>query len=242
MSKQFGEIVNNLPRFGTIFTGIATAIIAVMFDLDILTECISLGTLLAFTTVCCGVIILRYATPKPGENDGRSSIHEAFLDHTQYAQSIRRSDYNSSLQYYAALCNQSVVFWTLLFLAHCFYFSFSLSTPTPNAIRVILGLLCLPSLIRIWHLPVDTANLPPADQFTCPFVPFLPGLGIFVNTYLIASRELVGYFSIGIWTLIGFSLYLTYGTLTQKFRSNFCANPDFTQRILLFVFTILFVQ
>jgi len=56
-----------VPVFGTIITGLISAIIALLLNLDTLLDMISIGTLLAFTVVCGGVIILRYQDETPGK-------------------------------------------------------------------------------------------------------------------------------------------------------------------------------
>jgi basic amino acid/polyamine antiporter, APA family len=49
--------------YGTLITGTVSGLIAMCLDLDTLTEMISIGTLLAFSVVCAGVVILRYNSP-----------------------------------------------------------------------------------------------------------------------------------------------------------------------------------
>jgi APA family basic amino acid/polyamine antiporter len=51
------------PYIGTIITGTLAAVIAGLFPVTILGELVSIGTLLAFTTVCIGVLVLRYTRP-----------------------------------------------------------------------------------------------------------------------------------------------------------------------------------
>jgi APA family basic amino acid/polyamine antiporter len=48
---------------GTLITGTLAAVIAGLFPVTILGELVSIGTLLAFTTVCIGVLVLRYTRP-----------------------------------------------------------------------------------------------------------------------------------------------------------------------------------
>ena len=51
------------PYVGTLVTGSLAAVIAGLFPVTILGELVSIGTLLAFTTVCIGVLVLRYTRP-----------------------------------------------------------------------------------------------------------------------------------------------------------------------------------
>ncbi|MET3650969.1 APC family permease [Dyella japonica] len=51
------------PHVATIIAGVAALVIAGLFPVSILGELVSMGTLLAFTTVCIGVLILRYTRP-----------------------------------------------------------------------------------------------------------------------------------------------------------------------------------
>ncbi len=51
------------PHVATIIAGVTAAVLAGLFPVSILGELVSMGTLLAFTTVCIGVLILRYTRP-----------------------------------------------------------------------------------------------------------------------------------------------------------------------------------
>jgi APA family basic amino acid/polyamine antiporter len=72
LPKRFGTVSEKTqaPVFGTIATGVSASILAVLLDLNTLADMISIGTLLAFTVVCGGVIVMRCrtldgATPPP---------------------------------------------------------------------------------------------------------------------------------------------------------------------------------
>jgi APA family basic amino acid/polyamine antiporter len=51
------------PSTGTAVTGISAAIIGGLFPVRILGELVSIGTLMAFVTVCIGVLVLRKTRP-----------------------------------------------------------------------------------------------------------------------------------------------------------------------------------
>ncbi len=51
------------PHKATIVVGLLASIIAALFPLGILGDLVSMGTLLAFATVCIGVLVLRYTRP-----------------------------------------------------------------------------------------------------------------------------------------------------------------------------------
>merc|ERR1719162_2701637 len=61
----YGQIDNEtgVPTAGTILTGITTAFVACFIDLESLANTISLGTLMVFTFVNAGIIVLRMSPP-----------------------------------------------------------------------------------------------------------------------------------------------------------------------------------
>jgi APA family basic amino acid/polyamine antiporter len=52
------------PHLCTIIIGVIGAVIAAVFPLDLLADLVSIGTLLAFISVCAGILILRKTVPK----------------------------------------------------------------------------------------------------------------------------------------------------------------------------------
>ena len=51
------------PHINTVITGIGIALLAALFPLDVLGELTSMGTLIAFASVCVGVLVLRRTQP-----------------------------------------------------------------------------------------------------------------------------------------------------------------------------------
>lgn len=52
------------PYIGQVIVGVAAAVLAGLFPVSVLGELVSMGTLLAFATVCIGILVLRYTQPQ----------------------------------------------------------------------------------------------------------------------------------------------------------------------------------
>jgi APA family basic amino acid/polyamine antiporter len=65
MPRLFGRVhpKYRTPHIGTIIVGVVAATMAGFLPLDLLGDLVSMGTLLAFATVCAGVLILRFTRP-----------------------------------------------------------------------------------------------------------------------------------------------------------------------------------
>ncbi|WP_108805749.1 amino acid permease, partial [Xanthomonas fragariae] len=65
MPALFGKVHPKFhtPYVGTIFVGAVAALLAGVIPLNVLGELVSMGTLLAFATVCAGVMMLRFTKP-----------------------------------------------------------------------------------------------------------------------------------------------------------------------------------
>ncbi|WP_022971534.1 amino acid permease [Xanthomonas maliensis] len=66
LPKLFGRVHKRFhtPYVGTILVGVVAALLAGLVPLSVLGELVSMGTLLAFATVCVGVLVLRYTRPE----------------------------------------------------------------------------------------------------------------------------------------------------------------------------------
>lgn len=66
IGKMFGRVHPRFqtPHIGTIFVGVVAAALAGFLPLGVLGDLVSMGTLLAFATVCIGVLVLRYTRPE----------------------------------------------------------------------------------------------------------------------------------------------------------------------------------
>lgn len=66
MPKIFGRVhaKYRTPHIGTIIVGITACLLAGLLPLNVLGELVSMGTLLAFATVCISVLVLRHTKPE----------------------------------------------------------------------------------------------------------------------------------------------------------------------------------
>lgn len=65
ISPRFGQVhpKHRTPYVGTLFVGAVASVLAGLLPIGVLGDLVSMGTLLAFTTVCIGVLVLRYTRP-----------------------------------------------------------------------------------------------------------------------------------------------------------------------------------
>lgn len=208
LASPFGKLHRGSPMFGTIFAGIGAGVLALVMELDELADMISIGTLMAFSTVCVGVVALRYQ-PRPQVAE---QIQDVASDEDDVAPLIASSRPEP---------RNPTVIWLLLFGALCLALSLCLRHRSLMHISVpiVLALLCLVPPVMISRLPVAESTGPPLN-FMCPLVPWLPCLGIFVNMYLLASQEAASYIRVVVWTALGMANYFLYGmwhsTLNKK--------------------------
>ena len=66
MPKIFGRVHprHRTPHIGTIIVGVVASLLAGLLPLNVLGELVSMGTLLAFATVCICVLVLRHTKPE----------------------------------------------------------------------------------------------------------------------------------------------------------------------------------
>ena len=169
----FGKInpKTKVPTLGIVITGVLAGAIAFVFDVNQLSNMISIGTLMAFSTVCAGVILLR--------------VEHASKPHMPL-----------------------VVLLLYLIPATALAVSLRHLDTVHMAVPIAMGVLMLGCMLWLWSFGrAATGHL----AYLCPLIPFLPMLGIFSNIYLICSLDFWSYVRVGVWTVIGFVIYFTYG-------------------------------
>ncbi|XP_049777216.1 cationic amino acid transporter 3-like [Schistocerca cancellata] len=213
------------PFIGTICAGIITAFMALIFNVDQLVSMLSIGTLTAYSMVSACVLLLRYT----GETEDHLQIEEkdAGKQNTDSAEGTRIKQSNiiatgrqilniDKFKRPTKLSTKIVAYEIALYLILCILTSqlviqagSSIEAVDPLAISgLIIVLLCIVCiLISIGRQPVSEKEL----TFKVPFIPILPAICIFVNTYLMMMLDVFTWIRFGVWLIIGLLIYFTIG-------------------------------
>ncbi|KAM5145247.1 cationic amino acid transporter 3 [Mantella aurantiaca] len=219
------------PLIATIVSGIISAIMAFLFELDALVELMSIGTLLAYSLVAACVVILRYQpeqqiipSSKDTEmvklNDTENGGAESDLQITPYsAQSDtflvkhllyptgKEPSKTSGLIVYACVTVLSV-----LFIALCALLAYKLEDllsgcPACIVTLVILSMVAAAITGVIWRQPESKTKL----SFKVPALPILPLFSVFINLYFMMQLAPDTWIRFAVWMAIGFLIYFCYG-------------------------------
>ena len=152
---------NGVPTFGVWITCLGACLLSGFFDLGSLAEMISIGTLLAFSTICLGVLVLRY-----GKDADVEEIKIEVNEMLRYSCLI-------SFVIGESGCNMLLLYGDNSTLAKLGTYYF-----------------CLIAIVAIvvlwWYVP----QLKYDAKFKCPWVPLVPCIGITINTNLIFINEI----------------------------------------------------
>eukprot|EP01116_Phalansterium_solitarium_P020094 TRINITY_DN5825_c0_g1_i2.p1 TRINITY_DN5825_c0_g1~~TRINITY_DN5825_c0_g1_i2.p1 ORF type:complete len:586 (-),score=193.81 TRINITY_DN5825_c0_g1_i2:290-2047(-) len=199
--KPFGTVSKNqTPVFGTVVTGVAASVLALIFDLNTLADMISIGTLMAFTVVCGGVIVLRYredtTSLKTHESPETSFSYVPFLEPFGRAVARKPALLPLMIALYGAI--------GILLAVDYVHGTFSGSYMAPPIIMLTM-------MVIIWLMlqSLRPRNVP--RTFKCPLVPLVPLLGVFFNLFLICNLPVTSIYRVMGWSAVGVFIYVTYG-------------------------------
>lgn len=200
LGSWFGKLHHGSPIFGTVFAGVAAGLLSLVMNLEDLSNMISIGTLMAFSTVCAGVVTLRYQFEPQLRRIPIDDLGSPLLGVVQEEEENIPTRRNPA------------VWWLLLYTAFCLGLGLCIRHREHLHFTVLISMaiLCLVPPTMISRLPQPSPTGPPLN-FMCPLVPWLPCLGIFVNVYLMASLDSSSYIRVAVWTGIGMANYFLYG-------------------------------
>eukprot|EP01132_Coremiostelium_polycephalum_P009095 gene9095-11146_t len=172
------------PFYSTLLIGFLSAIIGMFVTIDILSDMVSIGTLLSFTLVSVCVLIKRYPTP--------NSKHE--------------SNAKFPVNHFPVFL-QRPIFLSIIICFFALFTSFGYSQDISLIMVIVFGVLGIcASSIMFFLVPTDLPK-----GFMCPLVPFTPVLSIWANMYLMSSLNWGTWVRLIVWLLIGLIIYIFYG-------------------------------
>uniref|UniRef100_H2Z095 Cationic amino acid transporter C-terminal domain-containing protein n=1 Tax=Ciona savignyi TaxID=51511 RepID=H2Z095_CIOSA len=219
---------NRTPVVATILSGIFSAFMALIFDLNDLVNMMSIGTLMAYTLVACSVLLLRFRPDAVDEtiNEGNICPH-ACLQSSMQTHCVLGALFHSLVcrpalnlpgarpntthtkNSHKLTCNHfliSVVIMTLL--------SVLLVWGGENIMRWWGILLISVMVVLILLLGGVIARQPQSRRallFKTPLVPSIPLLSIFINIYLMLKLPGATWIRFGVWMVVGGLMYFGYG-------------------------------
>lgn len=190
---------------GIIVTGLVAALLACFVPLEALANLISLGTLMVFTFVDAGVILLRMG-----------NIAKAKFETLEHPQE-RDDEKKKVVREY-----ENVVALLLLFTSSLLGASiiFANSTwGTPVLLLVALAMACA-LLIHFtssssWSMK-QHMRIHGHSSFQCPFVPAVPLCGAAFNCFMMGSLPLSSWFLCVVWLACGVAVYFSFGIHHSK--------------------------
>lgn len=218
--KSFAKVHPKLktPLTATIVSGIASGLMAAVFNTDQLIDMMSIGTLLAYTIVAICVLLLRYRPHLPdykSDLDKSNQIKDNPLDFFKYIFNLNNNKYaNSSTASLTKIC---ISLFCILSVLFCALLIFKIDDLNPNNLLIFLPfificVLLAINLIIISRQPADDIKL----SFKVPCVPFLPCISVIINTYLMMKLNGPTWKRFLIWQVVGFCVYFFYGIFNSE--------------------------
>ncbi|CAH2048329.1 unnamed protein product, partial [Iphiclides podalirius] len=189
------------PLAGTLLAGLLTGTLAMIFELEQLIHMMSIGTLLAYSMVASCVLLLRY------EMGGASTRGAEPLRWSTRAalRQLRNADAHATPTRLSAAL---VAILVALYGVWCFVLMVSVNQhgdailagePLAVAICCSGAALVLATLWALSRQPVSEKKL----AFSVPLVPWLPGLSILINVYLMLNLDYMTWLRFGVWIAAG---------------------------------------
>ena len=182
------------PIIATILGSLGIAVFAFFLTLNELAEFMSIGTLLAYIIIALAVIVLRYSP-------------NSLLKHSDLDLSINEGPRLGKAQINSLSLFVVMVMATNLFIACASWVSDEYLWPMVAVIS-ISSIITFVILIYLDAISTENPNL---NEFRVPFVPYLPGLSVFINFQLMTRLNYFTWIRFALWMLVGFVVYFLYG-------------------------------
>ena len=205
-----------VPVVATILGTIKMCLFAFFLELRQLAEFLSIGTLLAYLLIALAVIMLRYHSTDlitgksfpvsetvPLEGQRRLQLRQLFVLMIFVIIAL----FTSLCINFAQLTNNDSVYYTCL---------------------IFIWIFCCCMIYLLCYLSWISTDNKDYVKSACrvPLVPFLPGVSVFVNIYLMTQLKLETWMRFIIWMALGFLIYFGYGIQNSRLAGDDSENGD----------------
>uniref|UniRef100_A0A915HR04 Cationic amino acid transporter C-terminal domain-containing protein n=1 Tax=Romanomermis culicivorax TaxID=13658 RepID=A0A915HR04_ROMCU len=215
LCKCFGYIHprTQTPIVGVLIFGVLSAVVALVFNLDMLADFVSIGTLMAYSIVACSVIVLRYEenAPQISEKPVEVDKHLQQRKMSTVAAGELKPKFAHVKKFTGSLTTGQVIVLMVICmtcLAAVMHFGqwspISWWLPVLSASLIVAILLCLTFLAMHEQ---ETTGL----DFKVPWVPVLPAFSLLLNIVFMLHLDVVTWIRFAVWLLLGSGIYFAYG-------------------------------
>ncbi|XP_055325977.1 cationic amino acid transporter 3-like [Sitodiplosis mosellana] len=209
------------PLNATLLAGALAAVMSMVFDLHQLIDMMSIGTLMAYTLVAICILVLRY------QDDVASYTNEpSFIRSTLWWQLFNLNFIKNPDKLSSSITQMTIVLFSVFTAIFCLFFGMDWEHNLALEIILIgIGVLLLVFFVVIARQPQSESK----SSFKVPAVPFLPILSIFMNLYLMFQLDVHTWIRFGIWLIIGYLIYFSYGIRhsIEGYRKKFESSNEF---------------
>jgi len=188
-----------VPVNATIVATVVAGILAAIFDLNVLIDFMSIGTLAAYVLVAICVLILRY---RPDSYDLKQPGNLVTKENGEKAKSLT--------YWLSGVCMVG-------FLIHA-QVPKLMEEGSQTAFYIEVGSV-IPILLFTVYVTSVLRSLPETQRpiaFKVPLLPYFPIMNMIVNIYLMASLDVAIWYKLMCWLGVGFFIYFTYGVKHSK--------------------------
>eukprot|EP01125_Pyxidicula_operculata_P016105 TRINITY_DN5514_c0_g1_i1.p1 TRINITY_DN5514_c0_g1~~TRINITY_DN5514_c0_g1_i1.p1 ORF type:complete len:564 (+),score=83.34 TRINITY_DN5514_c0_g1_i1:48-1739(+) len=184
--------------FGTFITATMAGVLALLYDLNSLADMISIGTLMAYSCVCAGVIVMRYTIPE--DKKKCDIVHEIRYTHFAFTEKLGK------------IISENLL--TLLFVYTVSTVFIGVSMRMGWGWEAAGSFIVVNAILLLFLLILKQKDVP--DTFKCPLVPIVPLGGVTINLLLITTLPMPSIYRVLVWSALGILIYMFYGIKYSK--------------------------
>lgn len=157
---------------------------------------------MAYTLVAICILVLRYQNDAPYANKAPSTWSEVMWQ----LFNLNRLKYPSKLS--SNVTKMAVVLFSVFTAMFCLFFAMDWEQ------NLVLQIILIVVVVALLVFVVVIARQPKSEfksSFKVPAIPFLPLISIFMNLYLMFQLDIHTWIRFGIWLIIGYLIYFSYG-------------------------------